>query len=273
VIDLGTDRGPAAIERVTLSTDEMDLLLDRLEIDELPVVLDQFPRFDDVTARNAAFDSAETTLTGRGLIEDGEVHRGLAERLQILRRPHWVVALRLFVGDTVSRLCLAKGDDTVVLALRGPESHVIDDAGADLAGILVTALGAADPLVFDGFSAPTQQLGEVFDNVGDAAASMRRLAEIAVPKRDSNVIVSAMLHCYAHTEIVALVYGDGTRQQAENHIAVFDTRDGRFIATASVAADGTKWSALSSGTVPRLRQAFNGLIAGLPDRSAFDPAP
>ena len=105
MIDLGTTRGLSTLQRVTLTLDEMDLLLDRIQIDELPVVLSAVPRFDNKPARDAAFAAAETALEERGLIEHGEVHPELAERLGILGHPHWVVALRLFSGESISRLC------------------------------------------------------------------------------------------------------------------------------------------------------------------------
>jgi hypothetical protein len=164
MIDLGTTRAPSTLQRVTLSLDEMDLLLDRLQIDELPVVLSAVPRFDNKSARDAAFAHAESALEERGLIAHGEVHPDLADRLAILGHPHWVVALRLFGGESISRLCLTKGAESTVLALRGPESYVIDDAGPDLAGVVLAALGPAEALGFESFSAPTAELSELFND-------------------------------------------------------------------------------------------------------------
>jgi hypothetical protein len=269
MIDLGTTRAPSTLNRVTLTLDEMDLLLDRLQIDELPVVLNAVPRFDNKPARDASFAHAEAALAERGLIEHGEVHPELAERLAILGHPHWVVALRLFAGESISRLCIAKGAESTVLALRGPESFVIDDAGQDLAGVVLAALGPAEALAFESFSAPTAELSELFNDTRDPAETSRRLAAIALPARDSNVVASAMVHCYGHTEIVGIAYGEGTRDQAEGHLAVFDTRNGRFVATATRSSDGTKWSSLSSGSNARLRQAVETLIAALPMRTEF----
>ena len=269
MIDLGTTRGLSTLQRVTLTLDEMDLLLDRIQIDELPVVLSAVPRFDNKPARDAAFAAAETALEERGLIEHGEVHPELAERLAILGHPHWVVALRLFSGESISRLCVAKGAESTVLALRGPQSYVIDDAGPDLPGVVLAALGNAEPLAFESFSAPTAELSQLFDDTRDPAATSRRLAAIAQPSRDSNVVASAMVHCYGHTEIVGIAYGEGTREQAEGHLAVFDTRNGRFVATATRSSDGTRWSSLSSGSNARLRQAVETLISALPMRPEF----
>ena len=48
LIDLGTVPVGHTLPNATLGVDEMDFLVDELSIAELPVVLDVFPRFDDV---------------------------------------------------------------------------------------------------------------------------------------------------------------------------------------------------------------------------------
>lgn len=270
MIDLGIGPAPSTLDAVTLTLDEMQLLMQRLAIDEVPVVLDAVPRYDNAPDRNAALDAAEAALTERELIDDaGEINAELATWLHILARPHWIIALRYYVDESISRLCVAKGEERTVLALRGPESYVIDQIETDVAVPIIGALGQSTPLDFSGLNAPTEPLGEIFDDSSDPERTAARLAEIGIPSRESGVVAAAMLHCHAHTEIVGVAYGDGTRDQAENNIAVFDTRDGRFIATSSRAADGTKWSALSSGTDSRLRQALHSLIDTLPTRENF----
>ena len=254
---------------VVLSLDEMQFLLEKLELDELPVVLDAIGSYDDEMDHNAAMERAAQSLTDRNLLDGEYVHPELADRLRALDRPHWVVALRLFVEGQASRMCLAKGDDLVTVALRGPDSYVIDEAGEDLPGPLITALGAAEPLELFGLNAPTEQLVPIFDDTADPAATARRLAEVGNPARDAPTIATAMAHCLTHAEIVGVVYGDGNRDVADNHIAVFTTQSGRFIATASLADDGTKWTSFSSGTNARLRIALQELIDSLPERTEF----
>ena len=272
MIDLGTGPALPTLGRITLAVDEMDLLLDRLDLDELPVVLAQVPRFDSSAERDAAFGVAAESLAQRGLLDGDVVHDVLADRLRLLNRPHWAISLRLFRDETISRLCIAGNGDLSVLALRGPDSYVLEDVTSDVGSVVVAALGDAEPLVFAGFSAPTVELGAIFDDAdADTATTTQRIAEIAVPARESNIIAAAMADCRAHTEIVAVYYGDGTRNQAQAHVAVFDTRAGRFVATSSVAADGTTWSALSSGSGPRIRHAVDELVASLPERAEFAP--
>lgn len=269
---LGAGRGPSTLGAVVLSLDEMQFLLEELQIDDVPVVLDAIGRYDNVTQHDAALAAAAESLTERDLLTDGDVHPELADRLRALNHPHWVVALRLVVDGQVSRMCLAKGDDLVTVALRGPTSYVIDEADEDLPGPVLAALGPAEPLDLTGMNASTEDLIPIFGDLGDAAATARRLAAVGTPDRDAQSLASALVHLVAHAEIVGVAHGDGTREYADNHIAVFDTRNGRFLATASKADDGTRWTSLSSGTPARLRTALLDLINGLPERGDF-PVP
>lgn len=273
---LGAGQGPSTLSAVTLSLDEMQYLVEKLEIDELPVVLDSMNRYDSEADHDAALAEAGKSLTQRDLLDGENVHPELESRLRGLYIPHWVVALRLVVDGQVSRMCLAKGDVLVVVALRGPDSYVIDEAEDDLPGPILSALGQAEPLELTGMRAPTEQLMPIFDDAGDAETTAGRLTEVCNPAHDATAIGSAMVECYSHAEVVGVEYKDGgERNVADNHIAVFNTRGGRFIATASLADDGTKWTSFSSGTTARLRTALHDLINSLPLREEFphNPSP
>ncbi|MFF2553496.1 ESX secretion-associated protein EspG [Nocardia sp. NPDC058058] len=266
---LGAGRGPSVLRSVTLSLDEMQYLQEALEFDELPVVLNAMGRYDNAADHDAAMNVAAAALAERDLLDGDQVHPELAERLRVLYRPHWVIALRWYVNGQVNRFCLAKGDDIEVVALRGPHSYVLDTAGHDLPGTVMAALGPADPLELNGMNAPTAELAPIFDDAGDVTTTAKRLAEVGKPPRDAKTLAAALVQVDSHAEIAGVIYGDGTRDTADNHIAVFNTRHGRFLATASTADDGTKWTSLATGTPARLRTALQDLIAGLPLRQEF----
>ncbi len=257
--DLGTGPEPADLAPVTLSHNEFHFLIETLGIDELPTVLNAAGRHDTVAGHDAAMAAARAGLAERGLL-GGPGHDELAARLRTLARPRRLLALRLVAGDTISRLALAQGAERTVLALRGPASYVLGDPGGDPAGAVAAVFGELDGLPIDGLNAPTAQLVPVFDRVTNRAAARRRLAEVAVPPRDAATIAGAMTHCHAHADISVVIYGDGTRTVADGNVAVFDTRDGRIVATTTTAADGARWTALSSGTPLRLRQAIHSLL-------------
>ncbi|WP_280314689.1 ESX secretion-associated protein EspG, partial [Nocardia abscessus] len=130
---LGAGRDPSTLEAVVLSLDEMQFLVEKLQI-EVPVVLNARARYDNLTDHKAAMDAAVESLAQRNLLIDGVVHRDLENRLCALNRPHWIIALRLVVDGWVSRFCLAQGVDLPVVALRGQDYYVLDEAGTDLPG-------------------------------------------------------------------------------------------------------------------------------------------
>ncbi|TDP32442.1 ESX secretion-associated protein EspG [Nocardia ignorata] len=266
---LGGGGGGSLLEAVVLSLDEMQFLLEKLQFDEMPVVLDAMGRYDHVSAHDAAMEAAEKLLTERELLFGDVVVPELAERLRVLYRPQWIIALRWVVAGQVNRFCLAQGDDRAVVALRGPDSYVIDDAGLDLPGAVLQALGATEALELYGMNAPTEQLAPIFGDTGDAAATAARLSEVGKPATDAKTLASALVEIHSYAEIVGVAYGDGTRDVQDNHIAVFNTRAGRFIITASVADDGVKWSSIATGTNARLRTAVADLIESLPLREEF----
>lgn len=274
MIDLGTGRRPSSLEAVSLSLDEMQFLVQLLELDQLPTVLMALGRYDSRDEHEKAMAAARSSLEERGLLRDTNAHQNLEERLRALARPHWVLAARLYVGDTISRLCLAKGEEMHVLVLRGPDSYVVYEvSGEEAVGPAAAALGVIDPLEFAGFSAPTEQLGPIFNTVGDPAATARRLTELGAPADGAEAVAKAMVHCHARIEIVGVVYGDAKREVAPGNIAVFDTHNGRIVITSSIAPDGIKWSSLTSGTPARLRRAMQELIDSLPDRESFPIRP
>ncbi|MFI2283879.1 ESX secretion-associated protein EspG [Nocardia beijingensis] len=269
---LGAGPGPSTLDAVVLSLDEMQFLVEKLQI-EVPVVLNARARYDNLTDHKAAMDAAAESLAQRELLIDDVLHGDLENRLRALHRPHWIIALRLVVDGWVSRFCLAKGVDLPVVALRGQDSYVIDEAGNDLPGTVLAALGYAEPLELYGMNAPTEELATIFGDTGDAAATAERLGKVGNPAQDAHTLAAALVEIHSYAEIVGVIYGDGTRDTADNHIAVFNTRAGRFIATASRSDDGVKWTSLSSGTPARLRTAVQDLINFLPEREEFPRNP
>ncbi|NKY49935.1 ESX secretion-associated protein EspG [Nocardia vermiculata] len=268
---LGAGRGPSMLDAVVLSLDEMQFLLEKLEIDEVPVVLDAIGRYDNVDTHDAAMAAAAESLTARELLVDDEVHRDLEDRLRGLYRPHWAIALRWYIGERVNRFCLAKGDDMEVIALRGPDSYTIDEAGHDLPGTIMAALGAADPLELSGMNVLTEELKPILADAGDAASTAQRLSRVGRPPRDAQTLASALVEIHSHASIVGVVYNDASRDVADGMIAVYNTRNGRFIAVTTRSEDEVMWTSLAGGTSGRLRTALKDLIDKLPLRADFDP--
>lgn len=270
---LGADEA-ATLDAVALTADELQMLRETLEIDELPVVLDAMGHYDTVTSHDAAMAAAAESLAARGLLVGGTVQRALAARLRVLYRPQWVVALRWYLGDRIDRLCIAEGahrgrwhgaeaDELRVVASRGPRSYVLDEAGTDLAGIVLAALGPGTPLELSGFRAVTEELKPILTAGGDVATTAEQLARVGHRTHDAQRLAEALVDIHSHASIVGVVYGEGTRDISDGTIAVFDTRHGRFIGTTTRSEDGTLWTSLATGTPARLRTALEHLAARL----------
>lgn len=266
---LGAGHGPSTLDAVVLSFDEFRFLQQQLELADIPVVLAANRYYDNEVTYAEAMTIAARSLAERELLFGEEVLPELAERMSALNRPHWALEMRWIVADNVNRLCIAKGDDLEVVVLRGQHTYVVDEAGPDLPGTVIAALGPAVPLELYGMNALTEELAPILGDTGDSAATAERLAKIGKPDQDAATLAAALVEIESAAEIIGVIYGDGTRDFTPNHISVFNTRHGRFIATASMSEDDVKWSSLSSGTPARLRIAVQDLIDSMPLREDF----
>lgn len=271
MIDLGTGRKPTSLASVSLSLDEMQLLVQLLQLTELPTVLRYRSGHDHEDARFRAMEAARSSLERRELLRGNLIHEELEERLHAVSRPYWVINARLYVAGTVSGVCAAKGENGVYsVILRGPVSYLVNEVDADdVAAAILAVLPQTPALNFLGMNAPTERLAEIFDRLGDPAATAKELVQFGADAQAALTVGKAMARTVAHTSLIGIIYGEGTRETAPAPVAVYDTPDGRILVTASVAHDGTSWSSLSSGTPTRVRQAFQTLIDSLPDRQQF----
>lgn len=260
------------IDSTVVSLDEMQFLREKLQIGQFPVVLDGGARYDSDVTRKEMMDRAAELLAARGLLDGELVHQDLEDLVRALDRPHWVIAVRWYHGGQISRLCVARADSMDVVALLGPDAYTINRASDDLPGTVVAALGPSEPLQLEGMNVETDELSPILNDAGDSNATQRRLAAVGHPPRDAQTLASALVEVTSHASIVGVVYGDGTRETVKNTINVFNTRNGRFIATTSPSDDGVNWSSLSTGTNARLRTALKDLIQILPMREEFNPA-
>ncbi|MBF6173510.1 ESX secretion-associated protein EspG [Nocardia blacklockiae] len=266
---LGAGHGPSMLDAVVLSFHEFQLLQQQLELTDIPVVLAANRYYDNEVTYAEAMDTAARSLAERELVTGGEVVPELAERMRALNRPHWALEMRWIVAEQVNRLCIAKGDELEVVVLRGQDTFVVDEAGPDLPGTVIAALGPAQALELYGMNAPTEELAPILGDTGDSAATARRLAAIGKPDHDAATLAAALVDIESAAEIIGVIYGDGTRDFTPTHISVFNTRHGRFLSTTSISDDDVKWSSLSSGTAARLRIALQDLINSMPLREDF----
>lgn len=267
MIDLGTVPVGHTLPIAALGVDEMDFLVDELSIAELPVVLDVFPRFDDVGARDRALEHGRTALNNAGLITAGRVHEDLEQWMRVLEQPDWYVSARVFDVENpepvpTARICVASDDRLTVSAVRRDDVVTIRAIHGDPARDLASSIGSAASFDPGSINAPTDLLAEALDAAPtDVGATASRLRGIGVAHERAVALASAMATCAGRTEITAVARRHGTRHVAGRPVALFDTRAGRILATSTLAADGTSWSSLTEATDRRVTAALTGLIA------------
>ena len=276
MIDLGTVPVGHTLPNARLGIDEMDFLVDELSIAELPVVLDVFPPFDDVLARDRALGRGRSALDTAGLLAGGEVHEDLQHWMRVLEQPHWYVSARIFDTEAeqptpTTRICVASDDRTTVSAVRTDDETTIRLILGDPARDLLDSIGSATSLELGNVelgnsnlgdvNAPTDLLAEALDAApSDVGATASRLRRIGVADDRAAALASALATCAGRTEITAVARRHGTRQVAGRPVALFDTRAGRIVATSALAADGTSWSSLTGATDSKVAAALTELI-------------
>ncbi|MDJ0394337.1 ESX secretion-associated protein EspG [Rhodococcus sp. G-MC3] len=273
MIDLGTQPLGHTISSADLDADRLDYLVDVLDVVELPVVLDVFPRYDNAAERSAALQRGRDGLDADGLLPGGRVHPDLEAWLRILEQPDWYVSGRGIVrpvdeNTSITRVCLATSTIGSVVARRsGGSPLVVRSAAADQPAHLLDALGCGQGLDFQGvlsrteISAPTDLLSEALDaSPFDVNATAARLAHTGIEQDAARNLAAAMSTCSSHAEITSVKNGTGTRRASHHLVAFFDTHRGRILATSSTASDGRRWSTLSSGTDGRVKSALAELV-------------
>lgn len=272
MIDLGTQPLGHTIPSADLDADRLDYLIDMLGIVELPVVLDVFPRHDNAEARDAARRRGRDGLGADGLLPEGRVHPDVEAWLRILEQPERYVSGRGIArpadpNSQITRVCAATNHVGSVIARRSGASVLIRPLAEDHPARILDALGSGRGLNFQSalsrseISAPTDLLAEALDAApSDVDATAARLAHIGIEPDSARYLASAMSTCSAHAEIVSAWNRDGTRVSGEHPVAFFDTHRGRILATSSTAADGRRWTTMSSGTDGRVRSALADIV-------------
>ena len=267
MIDLGTVPVGHTLPIASLGVDEMDFLVDELSIAELPVVLNVFPRFDDVAARDSALERGRRALDSAGLLAGGRVHEDLRQWMRVLEQPRWYVSARVFDVESAEpvpniRICVASDDRTTVSAVRQDDVVTVRAVHGDPARDLAVSIGSAASFDPGSINAPTDLLAEALDAAPtDVGATASRLRGIGLADDRAAALASAMATCAGRTEITAVARRHGTRHVAGRPVALFDTRAGRIVATSTLAADGTSWSSLTGATDRRVTAALTELIA------------
>ncbi|MEE2035589.1 ESX secretion-associated protein EspG, partial [Rhodococcus chondri] len=96
---------PDLLGPVVVTAEQLQVLVERVAVAEMPVVLDHRHDHDTADSLTAALAAAEESLVARGLLRSGQTHPELGDRVRILGRPRGEIAVRRCGEDGVGRLC------------------------------------------------------------------------------------------------------------------------------------------------------------------------
>ncbi|MGC0366879.1 hypothetical protein ABH922_004863 [Rhodococcus sp. 27YEA15] len=261
MVDLGIPAEWSGQSDLTLTRDEIDYARDHLGLDALPVVLGGTALHDSIDARTSAMSTAAETLARRELLVGGVLDPDLGTLLQVLTHPLWSLALRRSIDGTMTRWCVAEGENLRIVASVAGENIVLHTSTAEPAAIIADIFGPAEAMALAAFNAPTTELSAAFGAGPEIDQLVGALERVGVGTPDSGRLGTALLGCSAFAELVGIARSPAL--DPPGPVTVFDTRAGRLVGSSSAATDGTVWTSVSSGTPARLRQAVNSLVSSL----------
>ncbi|GAA1479965.1 hypothetical protein GCM10009624_04050 [Gordonia sinesedis] len=198
----------------------------------------------------------------------------------VLTRPDRQIEARTFRTDgTITRLCLARRGAAHVLAVRERDEvdlRIVDIPDAAALGSVIRRhcadrTGVREPLSFTGFGHPSDELADRLRPCGTTHDLTDALHAIGAAAADAAIVATALADIRARTEIVAVARDEPSAgvPQSSGAIGVFDTHQGRILASPSRSPDGRVWTTFSPGSGHRIAQATGLLIETLPDGRWF----
>jgi hypothetical protein len=250
-----------------LTDDEMQVIASRLGVQALPVVLGLRPRHATETDLCAAVDHATRTLSGRGLIADGEVAPEIVPLIRALQRPERELAMRLVTPDGAARVAVIRYGSQCISALRVDNKVVIESTEgqatlAQAAGALLRQLPASPAADIDPVGAPLDAAADALSDTHDPALLSDRIRALGADARTAILLGSALASRQAFAEIVYYALDDDEGRISRRPIAVgvFYTKRGRIVGAPSASPSGQLWTTLKPGSDHAVRQAIGQLV-------------
>ena len=250
-----------------VTDDEMHVIASRLGVQALPVVLGLRPRHATETDLYAAVDHATRSLSGRGLISDGEIAADLVPLIRALQRPERELAMRLVTPDGIARVAVIRHGAQCISALRVDGKIAIESAEgpptlAQAAGALLRQLPASPAADIDPVGAPLDAAADALSDTHDAALLSDRIRALGADARTAILLGSALASRQAFAEIVYYAL-DGDEGRISRHpiaVGVFYTKRGRIVGAPSASPSGQLWTTLKAGSDHAIRHAVGQLV-------------
>ena len=250
-----------------LTDDETQVIASRLGVQAMPVVLGMRSRHATETDLCAAVDHATRSLSGRGLISEGEIAPEIVPLIRALQRPDRELAMRLVTPDGTARVAVIRHGAQCISAVRVDNKVVIESVEGQAtltkaAGALLHQLPASPVADIEPVGAPLEAAVDALSGTHDSALLSDRIRALGADARTAILLGSALASRQAFAEIVyyALDDDEGRISRRSVAVGVFYTKRGRIVGAPSASPSGQLWTTLKAGSDHAIRQAIGQLV-------------
>lgn len=255
--------GPAEREPITLSAEEFDVLWERLDLGQMPLVI-KVPSPGKTHRERAELERRVWQGIGaRGLGGPTGLHPELDHLLRLFSRPEREVDGRVWIGKSVRVLAVANGDDGAVATLTDNQLTFRRAAGTGLPSAVLGTLPAHPAGTGHSVTMPSADLeAAVKKSDGSPKSLENSLRSYGVRQEDAATLVK-MFTGLVHTGNFGAAARDkyGKRCRPDRVVAFFDTEEGRYLQQRR-ASNGTEpWSTFTPTDARRLTHQLEELLA------------
>ncbi|HWC83886.1 MAG TPA: ESX secretion-associated protein EspG [Pseudonocardiaceae bacterium] len=246
-LTFGADGAPgAALEPVTISALEYDVLWEQLGLQLMPLVLKVPSPGRTHTERTELADQAWRSLADRGLGRPHELDPRLESLLRLLDRPDREADGRFGANRSVRWLGASRGEDAVLATLDRRGLTLREAAATGLAREVVSGLPAIPAGPGESVTLPSEKLDAAAENAHTTEEFEAELVARGIRPRDAQVLGSTVLRVKRQGQFGAAVRDKwGRRHRARRVIGFFDTEDGRYLQLRRPAPDSSAWTTIS----------------------------
>ncbi|TQM82201.1 ESAT-6 protein secretion system EspG family protein [Saccharothrix saharensis] len=255
--------GSAEREPIELSAEEFDVLWERLDLGQMPLVI-KVPSPGKTHAERADLERRVWQSIGaRGLGDPTGLHPELDHLLRLFSRPEREVDGRVWIGRSVRVLAVANGDDGAVATLTDNRLAFRRAAGSGLPSAVLGALPAHPAGTGHSVTMPSADLeAAVKKSDGSPKSLENSLRAHGVRQEDAATLVK-MFTGLVHTGNFGAAARDkyGKRCRPDRVVAFFDTEDGRYLQQRRASNGTAPWSTFSPTDSRRLAHQVDELLA------------
>ncbi|MDA3647825.1 ESX secretion-associated protein EspG [Saccharopolyspora indica] len=253
---------PATAQRIGLSALELDVLVEHLGLETMPLVL-KVPSPGRTHAERAQLvESAWRSLGTRGLGRPTAVDPELERVLRLLSHPDREVDGRLWLERSVRVLAASVGEEAVLVVKDGDELSLRSASASGLPREAISVLPQLPPGPGRSVSLRSGDLDaaaeEAGNNVEQLVAALQRRG---VRADDAETLTGMVAGVAARGQFGAAARDRfGRRVRADRVVGFFDTAHGRYAQLRRESPSGDVWSTVAPADARRLTGHLEELL-------------